>query len=144
MRWLWKAHRSWWRISGGHLGRRAAGLPVLELITTGRRSGEPRSVLLNFVNHPDGWAVVASNAGASTPPAWWRNLEAHPEAVVMLTGERTVVRASALDGHERDQAWRAFVTANADYERYAAEAGREIPVVLLRRVERDPSPTLTT
>jgi deazaflavin-dependent oxidoreductase (nitroreductase family) len=143
MRWLWKGHRFWWRISGGHLGRRAAGLPVLELTTTGRRSGEPRSVLLNFVNHPDGWVVVASNAGASSPPAWWRNLEAHQEAIVMLAGERTAVRASVLDGHERDRAWPAFVAANPDYERYAAEAGREIPVVLLRRVERDPSPTLT-
>jgi F420H(2)-dependent quinone reductase len=143
MRWLWRGHRLWWRISGGRIGGWAAGLPVLELITTGRRSGEPRSVLLNFVNHPDGWVVVASNAGAASPPAWWRNLEAQPEAAVVRAGERTAVRAEPLGGDDRDHAWEAFVAANPAYGGYAAEAGRDIPVVLLRRGVGDRSPTLT-
>jgi deazaflavin-dependent oxidoreductase (nitroreductase family) len=134
MRWLWAGHRFWWRVSGGRIGRRVAGLPVLELVTVGRRSGEPRSVLLNFVKHPDGYVVVASNAGAASPPAWWRNLGADPDATIVHEGARAAVRASALEGPERGRAWSSFVAANPDYARYAAEAGREIPVVLLRSV----------
>ena len=91
-------------------------------------------MLLNFVKHPDGYVVVASNAGAASPPAWWRNLGSDPDATIVHDGVHVAVRASALEDPERDRAWSSFVAANPDYARYAAEAGREIPVVLLRRV----------
>ncbi|HEY7478690.1 MAG TPA: nitroreductase family deazaflavin-dependent oxidoreductase [Actinomycetota bacterium] len=128
---LWKVHRFTWRVSGGRIGTRVAGLPILELITTGRRSGQPRSVLLNYLDDPAGYAVIASNAGSSSPPAWWRNLEATPTAVVRRRGRRQPVTPRVLEGEARERVWSAAVAANGDYATYAEEAGRPIPVVLL-------------
>jgi len=134
LRVLWRIHRFWWRVSGGRIGARVAGLRVLELTTTGRTSGEPRSVLLNYLEHPGGYIVVASNAGADEPPAWWRNLEATPTARVSVGGKLRDVESTAMAGVERDQAWSAFVAANRGYEEYAAATSRVIPVVLLRDI----------
>jgi F420H(2)-dependent quinone reductase len=133
LRRLWKLHRFVWRISGGRLGTKVAGLPVVELITTGRTSGERRSVLVNYVDQPNGYIVIASNAGAPTPPAWWRNLEARPRAEVMRKGVRGTVTPRLLEGADRERAWDAAVRANHDYAIYAEVAGRPIPVVLLER-----------
>jgi deazaflavin-dependent oxidoreductase (nitroreductase family) len=132
MRWMWRAHRFWWRVSGGRIGGRIRGLPVLELTTTGRRSGEPRTVLLSYVPRPDGFGVIASNAGSRHDPAWWSNLRARPRAEVRTRAGRTSVVAEVLEGVARDEVWAAAVRANADYEGYATAAGRVIPVVLLR------------
>lgn len=133
LRWLWRGHRFWWRVSGGRIGGRVRGLPVLELTTTGRRSGEPRTVLLSYVPRPDGFGVIASNAGSDHDPAWWLNLRASAEGRVRLAGERAVVEPVVLDGHERAEVWDAAVRANPDYAGYAARTGRPIPMVLLRR-----------
>lgn len=128
----WKLHKLVYRLSGGRLGTRAVGLPVLELTTTGRRSGRPRSVLLNYLDHPDGYVVVASNAGDDRHPAWWLNLEAHPAAKVSRAGTASPVRAEALAGDERDEYWRRAVSANPGYADYESYTDRHIPVVLLR------------
>jgi deazaflavin-dependent oxidoreductase (nitroreductase family) len=136
MRVLWRSHRFWWRVSGGRLGAKMGRLPVIELITTGRRSGEPRSVLLSCVERPHGYIVVASNAGAASHPAWWLNLQASPEATVRRAGSQETVHARRLEGTERDELWSAFVAAHRGYEGYAEATDREIPVVLLERVTR--------
>ena len=73
------------------------GLPVLELIAIGRQSGERRAVLLNYVEHPDGYVVVASNAGYERDPAWWRNLVANPNATIRLGDKDAAVVARELE-----------------------------------------------
>ncbi|MEX0985391.1 MAG: nitroreductase/quinone reductase family protein [Actinomycetota bacterium] len=133
LRALWWVHRAWWRVSGGRIGARVAGLPVLELITNGRVSGKPRSVLLNFIEHAEGVVVVGSNAGADTQPAWWRNLEANNSAQVRRAGSIEPVVARELAGPERDDVWMMFVAANGAYAAYAGATTRPIPVVLLGR-----------
>ena len=116
----WRAHR-----------RRAVGMPVLELITTGRNSGEPRSVLLTYLDQNDGFVVIASNAGHATDPAWWLNLEASPEATVRIRGRSVAIVAREAEGAEREALWQRAVAINADYAEYALAAGRSIPVVVL-------------
>lgn len=49
----------------------AAGLPAVILTTTGAKSGKPRTVALLGIPHPDGVAVVATNYGGATHPAWY-------------------------------------------------------------------------
>jgi deazaflavin-dependent oxidoreductase (nitroreductase family) len=128
---MWRLHRFWWRVSGGRVGTHVAGLPVLELITSGRTSGKPRSVLLTYIDDPLGPVVIASNAGSDRPPDWFRNLEAQPLARIRRAGRITPVRARRLDGGERERAWEAAVRANPRYEGYRAATSRTIPVVHL-------------
>jgi deazaflavin-dependent oxidoreductase (nitroreductase family) len=106
-------------------------MPVLALTTTGRKSGEPRSIAVAYLPHGESYAVVASNAGSDRTPAWWLNLQANPTAEVHAAGDRKSVRARVADGDEREQLWRRFVAANESYERYRGYTDRDLPVVVL-------------
>ena len=106
-------------------------MPVLALTTTGRKSGEPRSIAIAYLPYGDSYAVVASNAGSDRTPAWWLNLQSNPTAEVHAAGYRKTVRARVADGDEREQLWSRFVDANESYERYRSYTERELPVVVL-------------
>ena len=137
MRVMWTLHRFWYRASGGRVGTRVAGLPVLRLTTTGRTSGKARSVMLTYLDDPRGFIVIASNAGDQRDPAWWRNLQADPTASVRIGRTTYVVRMCQLEGDEREQAWQRAVAAFDGYARYAASTTRTIPVALLDKGHAD-------
>jgi deazaflavin-dependent oxidoreductase (nitroreductase family) len=139
MRVMWKLHRLWYRASGGRVGSRVAGLPVLRLTTTGRTSGTPRSVMLTYLDDPRGFIVIASNAGDQRDPAWWRNLQADPHASVRIGRQGYPVRMRQLEDDERERAWQRAVAAFDGYAKYAASTARTIPVALLDRGHADPS-----
>ncbi len=134
--WAWfsRLHERIYRRSGGRWMARLAGIDMLLLTTTGRRSGEPRTTPLACFADGDDWIVVASNNGQDLDPAWWLNLEARPEASVQLGPERFAVRARRAEGEERARLWPWLVERNPAYARYARRTAREIPVVVLSRV----------
>ena len=104
----------------------------MALHTVGRRSGEARMTLLTcFVDEEGRRVVVASNAGSDRHPAWFLNLEAQPTAEIVVNGRRQQVKARRAEGAERDRLWQHIVGRRASYAAYAADAGREIPVVVL-------------
>jgi deazaflavin-dependent oxidoreductase (nitroreductase family) len=138
LRVMWTLHRAWFRVSGGRLGTQVAGLPVLELTTTGRNSGRPRRVLLTYVLDPLGFVVIASNAGAERDPAWWLNLQAHPNATTREGRVTHAVRMRRLEGEERERAWRRAVDAFGGYARYETMTARSIPVALLEKMPGEP------
>jgi deazaflavin-dependent oxidoreductase (nitroreductase family) len=84
-----------------------------------------------FLPEGDAFAIVASNAGADRTPAWWLNLQAHPEAEVDADGRRVRVRAREAGPEERERLWPRFVQANDSYRRYESYTDRALPVVLL-------------
>ncbi|MEA2442554.1 MAG: hypothetical protein QOH76_3978 [Thermoleophilaceae bacterium] len=126
-----RAHAWLVRRSGGRLGRRFLGADVLVLRTTGRRSGEPREAPMFYVPHRRGFAVVASNAASTRPPAWWLNLQAHPDADAYERGEWHRVTARRATGEEAEELWPRFVEAYRGYDRYKEIATRDMPVVVL-------------
>ena len=90
--------------------------------------------MLSYLPADAGYAVVASNGGASYPPAWWLNLQARPGAAVDLPDGPVIVKAHEAAGAERDVLWRRFVACYAGYERYAETAERDIPIVILEPI----------
>jgi F420H(2)-dependent quinone reductase len=106
-------------------------LHCLVLETTGRRSGQPRRVVLLYMPDDEGFVVVASNFGNERPPAWWVNLEATPDAVVEHRGRRFAVRARELQGDERTATLARAVAYNKQWRGYAATVRRPLPVVRL-------------
>jgi F420H(2)-dependent quinone reductase len=135
---LWKVisavHTRLYRLTGGRLGHRAAGLASLLLTTTGRRSGATRTVALTYVPDGEDFVVVASNGGADRPPAWWLNLKGTPRATVQVGADRVPVVAEDAGPHERARLWPTLTAANPFYARYELLTERPIPVVILRRV----------
>jgi deazaflavin-dependent oxidoreductase (nitroreductase family) len=130
-------HRTMLKISGGRLGWEAGKMPVLKLTTIGRKSGEPRTVMLTAPHKVgDTLVIVASKGGEDTHPAWFLNLRDHPEVQVETKGtpSRTMV-ARIATAAERDELWPVITKAYKNYGSYQAKTEREIPVVLL-----DPKP----
>jgi deazaflavin-dependent oxidoreductase (nitroreductase family) len=130
-RYLGAVHRLLYRASGGRIGARAWGLPIVLLTTTGRTSGKPRTVPLCALRDGERFVVIASYGGLDRPPAWWLNLQQEPRATVRLgrVDHGVVAREAASDEHER--MW-AEVTARAPgYLEYDRRTSRHIPVVLL-------------
>jgi deazaflavin-dependent oxidoreductase (nitroreductase family) len=107
-------------------------LPTLMLTTTGRRSGLAREQPLVYLTEGPAWAVVGSNWGQRTHPAWTHNLLASPDASVLVDGTRTQVRAQLVTGDDRERIYRRFEALHPGYPRYRRSAGdRQIRVFLL-------------
>lgn len=118
---------------------RFQGPPTLRLITTGRRSGKPRSVLLLYLDELETngrLVVVASYGGHHQDPYWWSNLEAEPRARVWSAAHGAQeVTASVIEGDDREQVWQRLTAMYSPYDGYQAKATRRIPVVALTPVE---------
>ncbi len=126
-------HRALLKISGGRLGWQASGMPVLELTTTGRKSGRPRSVMLTSpVQEGSTIVVVASRGGDDAHPAWFLNLQDNPDVEVAYKGApRQRMRARVASSEERARLWPLVTADHKNYAGYQTKTTREIPLVLL-------------
>jgi deazaflavin-dependent oxidoreductase (nitroreductase family) len=110
------------------------GTKILVLFTKGRKSGEERANALIFEPDGDDYLIVASKGGAPAPPAWFVNLEAHPESVeVQVKGDRFKANARTATPEEKPRMWQKMNEAWPDYDSYQEKTDREIPVVVLER-----------
>ena len=132
---FWHVHRRIVRATKGRKGLwppRPGKWGALRLTTTGRRSGEPRSVILGYYEDGSDLVSMAMNGWGAPEPAWWLNLQDHPEAVVELGGGiRREVRGRAAVGEERDRLWQRWRELDKDLDGYAARRPRETAVVIL-------------
>lgn len=127
----WRLHRWLYRRTGGRIGGRIVGMPVLLLTTTGRHTGRPHTNPLTYLPHGDDLAVIASNGGARSHPDWFLNLRAHPAAYVQVGSRRFAVRAREAEGPEREALWARAVRRYGGYAGYQTRTRRRIPVVVL-------------
>lgn len=110
------------------------GTKILVLFTKGRKSGEERANALIMEPDGDDYLIVASKGGADAPPAWFLNLEAHPEDVeVQVKGDRFKADARIATAEEKPRMWEKMAAAWPDYDAYQQKTDREIPVVVLER-----------
>lgn len=128
-------HRTMMKVSGGKLGWTAGKMPVIELTTTGRKSGQQRSTMLTTPwAEDDKMVIVASAGGNDGHPAWYLNLEADP-AVSIRTEDATVqMTARTVTGDERADLWEQITSKYDNYAGYQKKTDREIPVVMLEPV----------
>jgi deazaflavin-dependent oxidoreductase (nitroreductase family) len=132
---FWHLHRLFVRATGGRQGLwppRPGKGGALRLTTTGRRSGEPRSVIVGYYEDGSNLVTMAMNGWGAPEPAWWLNLQAHPEAVVELAGgSRREVLGRAAAGEERERLWQRWAEIDKNLEDYAARRPKETAVVVL-------------
>ena len=131
----WRAHRALYRLSGGRFlwtPSNKRGWGALLLTTTGRTSGQPRSVIVGYLEYGDDLVTMAMNGWDEGHPSWWLNLEARPDAVVRLSGQHPrPVRARAAVGEERDRLWQLWAGVDDNLDAYAARRTIQTPVVVL-------------
>lgn len=108
------------------------GWGALRLTTIGRKSGQPRIVIIGYLEDGHDLVALAMNGHHEGHPSWWLNLEAAADAVVQLAGQPPrPVRARAAAGEERDRLWQRWVTGDQNLDGYAARRSTETPVVVL-------------
>ncbi|MGW4634624.1 nitroreductase family deazaflavin-dependent oxidoreductase [Nocardia sp. NPDC004415] len=124
-------HRIILRVSGNRVLANPFGMPVVELHTVGRKSGQPRSCYLTSPVHDEQRVVlVASKGGDDRDPDWYRNLRATPEAELVIAGRRRKVRARTATSAEKAVLWPQITAAYKGYADYQKRTSRDIPVVI--------------
>jgi deazaflavin-dependent oxidoreductase (nitroreductase family) len=131
---FWRVHRALNRVSGGRFlwtERSRRGWGAMRLTTVGRRSGRNRTVIVGYLEDGSDLVTMAMNGWDEGDPSWWRNLEAHPDAVVQLSHQRPrPVRARRAVGEERERLWQRWATVDQDLDQYAAMRTNGTPIVV--------------
>ena len=121
-----------YRLTGGRLGGTfLRGAPICLVTTTGKRSGQPRTVALLYLPDGDDVVLVASKGGMSKSPAWYHNMVARPEVLVQIGGATRRMRARRASDAEKAALWPRLVAMYRDYDDYQARTTRNIPVMIL-------------
>ena len=130
---FWKAHRAVFRVTGGRFGlwpARADRWGAMRLTTIGRHSGQERSVILGYLEDGPNLVAMAMNGWDEGAPAWWLNLQAHPQARVQLADGTREIVAHAATGAERARLWDRWRTLDKDLDGYARRRSTETAVVV--------------
>ena len=129
-----RAHRLVWALSGHRLLANPFGMPAVELHTTGRKSGQRRTVILTSPIHDDSKVVVvASKGGDDRHPDWYGNLVAQPDVEITIDGEDPPLPGPHGDpgGAGGDVAHRG--EGLQGLRRLPDKTDREIPLVICER-----------
>jgi F420H(2)-dependent quinone reductase len=132
LRRLTGVHTTLYRATGGLVGHRVPGSPPMLLLDhVGAKSGTHRTSPLVYVRDGRDLVLVASKGGFARHPAWFHNLEAHPETTVQVGSERRAVRARVASPAERERLWPMAVEVYPGYDGYQERTERTIPLVVL-------------
>jgi deazaflavin-dependent oxidoreductase (nitroreductase family) len=125
-------HRAVFNVTKGRIFGKAFGMPIVELVTIGRRSGKERSTILSVpIVDGDRLVLVASFGGDDRHPAWYLNLQANPEVRATITGSTRTMIARIATEEERAELWPQITSVFEGYARYQKRTERPIPVVIL-------------
>ncbi|MDT4917139.1 MAG: hypothetical protein QOI15_2406 [Pseudonocardiales bacterium] len=130
-----------YRLTGGRIGKNwriGAGfkkpVPICLLTTTGRKSGQPRTVPLCFLQDGPNVVLVASQGGLPTNPQWYGNIRANPAVEIEIGKKHAGYHARRANSAERTRLWPLLVELYADFDSYQSWTDRQIPVVICEPV----------
>jgi deazaflavin-dependent oxidoreductase (nitroreductase family) len=145
VRGAWLIHRAIYRVTAGRLGLGRAtpkNWGTMRLRTVGRRSGAERTAILGYFEDGPNLVTMAMNGWADPEPAWWLNLQAHPDATVDLADGPRAVHTRAAEPDERPRLWARWAVYDKGLDGFAARRSRETAVVILeKRAASEPRST---
>ena len=125
------AHRRVLTASGNRFLAQPFGMPLVELHTTGRKSGLPRSCYLTTPVYDSKRVVlIASKGGDYRNPDWYRNLQVRPDAFLVINGQRHAVHARTRARQKRPSCGRRSLRHTRVTPHYQQRTDRDIPVVI--------------
>jgi deazaflavin-dependent oxidoreductase (nitroreductase family) len=117
------------------MAAKAIRMRQVSLTTTGRKTGQPRTVDLGAIPEGDGWIVIGSYAGADVDPSWWLNMMANPDVTLQVDGKVIKVRMQQITNpQDRKRIWNNVVASSPGYAEYPKRTSRVIPLGWLRPV----------
>jgi deazaflavin-dependent oxidoreductase (nitroreductase family) len=124
-------HRILLTLTRGRVGWKIGPMPVVELHTTGRKTGTRRATMLTApIHEPHRVVLIASKGGDDRHPLWYLNLVANPDVELIENGVRRPMRARTATEAEKSALWPAIVRAYPGYASYQRKTDRDIPVVI--------------
>ena len=139
----WRVHRALHKVSRGGLLWTTAnkrGWGAMRLTTTGRKSGQARDVIVGYIEDGPNLVTLAMNGWDEGDPAWWLNLQAHPDTTVKQARQQARrVRARVAEGGEREDLWRRWVQIDPDLTAHAPHRATMTPVVVFEPVSEVPT-----
>ena len=131
----WRVHRGLYAATRGRKGLwppgGKRGWGAMRLTAVGRRSGEPRSVIVAYVEEGESLVTMSMNGWGEGDPAWWLNLQANPDAEVTTVDGNREVRAREAHGEERERLWARFREDDPQLDAYAAMRSTPAAIVVL-------------
>ena len=134
IRLAWISHRRLYRLTGGRLGLwrpKPNGWGTLWLTTVGRRTGLDRSVMVGYFEDGPNLVTMAMNGWGEGEPAWWLNLQAHPDARVDLSDGPRLVTGRAARGEDRERLWSRWREIDKNLDAFAGRRSTETAVLIL-------------
>ena len=108
------------------------GWEIVQLTTTGAKTGQPHTMPLIGLFDGNKIALIASSFGREHNPAWYYNLKAHPECQVQSDERMGTYIAREAEGEEYKKYWQLGVSYYEGYEKYKERASRRrVPVMVL-------------
>ncbi|HEY5731273.1 MAG TPA: nitroreductase family deazaflavin-dependent oxidoreductase [Anaerolineales bacterium] len=112
------------------------GWTIVQLTTTGSKSGQKRTMPLIATVDGERIGLIASSFGRKNNPGWYYNLKSNPVCFVNRNGETVCYEAREADGSEYEKYWQAGISVFAGYDAYKKRAShRHIPVMVLEPKE---------
>ncbi|NLG22890.1 MAG: nitroreductase family deazaflavin-dependent oxidoreductase [Actinomycetales bacterium] len=130
----WTVHRNIHRLTGGHFGLwrpKPSRWGTMRLTTIGRRTGQDRSVILAYIEDGADLVTMAMNGWGEGHPAWWLNLQAHPQVLVETRDGVRAVTSRAASGVEHDRLWDRWREIEKDLDAYASRRATPTALVIL-------------
>ena len=125
-----------YRETNGEKGYIWNGVPILLLTTTGRKSGQPRTIPIIFTQYGDSWVIIASKGGSPTHPKWYLNILDDPNVQVQVKANIQEAKARTAESPEREKIWAECVKTWPNYDIYQSRTDRQIPVVVIDAVRK--------
>ena len=122
------------KISNGKIGGKLGPQTILILHTTGRKSGQPRSIPIAYFFHEGKYLIVESNWGKDNHADWYFNLQKQPQASIEVNGRMIKVNASFAAGEEYSRLWEYVTKKHAPYLEYQKMTKRKIPIVVFELI----------
>ena len=129
-----KLHTFFFKLTGGRFGSAMGENKILLLTTTGRKSGQEFTTPLVYLDHEDGYLIIASNGGNTQHPNWFFNLKKDSLVGIQIKDQILPVQADILDEKTRAPIWKRIIAEAPQYKEYEGLTERLIPVVRLRPV----------
>ena len=134
VRTAWVVHRAIYRLTFGRIGLwrpKPNRWGTMRLTTVGRHTGRERVAILGYYEDGPNLVTMAMNGWSDGEPAWWLNLQAQPDATIVLADGSRAVRGRAALGDERARLWARWRDMGDDVDGYSKLRSTETAVVVL-------------
>lgn len=121
--------------TGGREGGELDGVPVVILTTLGRKTGKLRKSPVMRVTDGASYVAIASAGGDDKHPAWFHNLQAHPEASIQDGDTIRRYNSRVATGDEEQRWLDRAIAVWPDFAVYPTKTSRHIPVVILEPLD---------